>query len=55
MSTLHLTALKSAIDQLLALGTLKAYFMDPSFTPNAETHQYYWRGSWLTNGQVDPS
>lgn len=41
MSTLHLTALKSAIDQLLALGTLKAYFMDPSFTPNAETHQYY--------------
>jgi hypothetical protein len=41
MSTLHLTALKLGLDALLATGTLKAYFMDTSFTPNSETDQYY--------------
>lgn len=41
MSTLHLTALKEALDALLATGTLKAYFMATDYTPNAETDQYF--------------
>ena len=40
-STLHLRALKIQLDAILALGTPKLSFMDTSFTPNSNTHQYF--------------
>jgi hypothetical protein len=39
-NTLHLRALKIALDLLLASGTLKAYPMATTFVPNSETDQY---------------
>lgn len=40
-STLHLRALKIQLDAILALGTPKLSFMATTFTPNAETDQYF--------------
>jgi hypothetical protein len=50
MSTFHLRALKTAIDELLDLGTLELYFMKPSYTPDAGTDQYL---SDITNDLAD--
>lgn len=41
MSTLHLTALKTGLDAVLALGTPKLSFMATTFTPSATTDAYF--------------
>ena len=41
MSTLHLRALKVALDELIALGTPTLAFMATSYTPNSGTQEYW--------------
>lgn len=41
MSTLHLTALKTGLDAVLALGTPKLSFMATTFTPSSTTDAYF--------------
>lgn len=41
MSTLHLQALKTGLDAVLALGTPKLSFMATGYTPSSTTHSYY--------------